>query len=345
LEFPERFDELKQAFEIAIRISLLTGSMLLTIAGIELGCRLWRGPHYLKDWPNLVELARKSDDETCAYIPDADVGWLPPANCMSPRYSFDDQGFRRTPGPADNVANRPIVLTTGGSFVSAMLGLPTINAGVSGFGLDQTVLRTERLAADIHPALLVTSFTADHLRRAEMSRLWGSDKPYFSLDGDTLRLHPTASPSLSDSRSRLPFWQKWFGWSILADLVVNRLGWQEEWFSDNVRALRKEEGLQLACPLMRRIAALGIPTLVVAEYELGQAESGYDRDSVAEQRRKSQIVLRCAEQSGLSTLDLFDTVDAVVRARGIDSIYRGWHHNAEGNHLVASAIAKALGRP
>jgi hypothetical protein len=219
-----------------------------------------------------------------------------------------------------------------------------VNAGVSGFGLDQTVLRTERLAAELRPAAIVMGFIADDLRRAEMSLMWGGAKPYFSLEGETLTLHAIATPARLGTRHELGFWQRWLGWSMLVDTIVRRLGWQEKWFAENVRALPKGDGERLACPLMGRIAALGIPTLVVAEYELAQAETGYDRDGVAEQRRKSQIVLRCAERAGLATLDLFDTVDAIVQARGIDAIYRGWHHNAEGNRLVAKAIAAELTR-
>jgi hypothetical protein len=57
-----------------------------------------------------------------------------------------------------------------------------------------------------------------------------------------------------------------FSWSVLLDTVLERLRLRNECHMDHARALPSGEGERLASPLMRRIAALGELTLVVARY-------------------------------------------------------------------------------
>ena len=78
----------------------------------------------------------------------------------------------------------------------------------------------------------------------------------------------------------------------------------------------------MTCPLMQRLAGLGIPTLVVAQYEFYVWENA---EFAAEQRRISKAVLRCAADAGLATLDLFEATEQAVRTLGRDALYRTWH--------------------
>ena len=63
-----------------------------------------------------------------------------------------------------------------------MTGRRVLNAGVSGYGFDQIVLRAEQFAAKYKPSAIVVSFIADDISRTEMRRLWSADKPWFELD-------------------------------------------------------------------------------------------------------------------------------------------------------------------
>src|SRR5262249_7876893 len=100
-------------------------------------------------------------------------------------------------------------------------------------------------------------------------------------------------------------------------------------------------GERLACPLMQRIAALGTPTLVVAQY----LPSTWDvPGSAVEERRIVGVVLECAERAGLATLDLYGGFGDAIRAGGRATVYGRWHPNARGSQLTVDAIASELRR-
>jgi hypothetical protein len=92
---------------------------------------------------------------------------------------------------------------------------------------------------------------------------------------------------------------------------------------------------------MRRLSRLGVPILVIAQ----ASRSVWDgTESQVENRRLSRLVLDCARDAGLSTLDLFDIVQRGVQTQSIDVLYRFNHHSPEGNRLAAEEIARELER-
>ncbi len=337
-----------------MRSTLVVASILLTLIGLELGCRLWRSHYLLWHWPNLVTQEHENLSRFIwgRFVRDPLLGWAPKPDFRSPDLNYNEQGTRIMPALAADVTGSSVLLTTGDSYAEGgevaddeswpaylqpLVRHRTVNAGVGGYGLDQMVLRAEQQAATLYPAAIVLSFIADDLWRTEMRRLWGSEKPYFTAaDDGTLVLRNVPVPAIPTPDDRLSFWHRILGWSALAEMVLHRLDWHDEWTSDNRRVLPAGTGERLACPLMRRLATLGIPTLVVAQYD-----PIADHD---EQRRKSGLVLGCAALSGLAVLDTFDIVRSAVRERGIGALYLEEHHNAAGNRLVATAIAAELER-
>jgi hypothetical protein len=89
--------------------------------------------------------------------------------------------------------------------------------------------------------------------------------------------------------------------------------------------------------LMRRLASLGLPVLVVAQYDPDAWSA--DTRLASEQRRIASVVLRCAEQAGLMTLD---THDALSAGGGARLFMPEGHLGAVGNALTARAIAGRL---
>jgi lysophospholipase L1-like esterase len=344
--------------EAAARGLLLSGSVLLTLLCLELGCRLWQGPSMLWHWPNLVVDAQRHfahEMDESHVVRDPLLGWVPRPGFKSRGLNYNAQGTRVMP-PSVGGAGAPIVATGDSfalgedvtddnswpAFLQTLLQRRIVNAGVSGYGLDQIVLRTEQQAASLRPSLIVMSFVADDLWRSEMRRLWGGEKPYFAVSSDgVLALHNVAAPGVDMPDDRLSFWQRRFGWSMLLKTILSRLDEHDEWISDNRRATVDGTGERLACPLMRRLAALGAPALVVAQYE-PLVWSGGGVASRDYRRRLSRLVLDCAALAGLATLDTFDALDGAVRDHGLGSAYLNYHHSAEGNRLVAVAIAAAL---
>jgi len=337
--------------------SIVAGLLLL-----EIGCRLPQGRQALPHWPNLVLEARlearnqKNAERDSAYRYDPAFGFANRPDYQSWVLNYDSQGFRTMPRLAAGAVQDPPILATGDSYtkgdevadaeawparLQTILGWRTINAGVGAYGLDQTVLLTEQLAKQLKPAVLVVGFIADDVRRAEMSRQWGREKPYFQRVGSELRLRNVPVPMTPDPRETLSPLQAAFGWSVLLDTVLDRLRLRDAWHTDVARALRPGEGERLACPLMRRLAALGVPTLVVAQY----LPAAWDVPaSAAEERRVAGVVLDCAAKAGLRTLDTYAAFDAAVRAGGRDSVYGQWHPSWRGYLLIANEIAGALKR-
>ena len=348
---------MKRPAEFGGRLALLAVSLLVTLVVVELGCRLWRGTWFLWHWPNLVLLETHKNDGKCGFVHDPGLGYVPGPSCNNPEHSHDAQGFRVTPNQAADAASGSPLLIAGDSYtygdevadgetwpayLSMLVRRRIVNAGVPGYGLDQIVLRTELSAAALRPAAIVIGFIADDLHRNEMSRLWGGEKPYFDLKGGTLELRNVPAPISPIARGELSFWRRALGWSMFVDKLVRRLGWYPKWYWDDVQVLPTGAGERLACPLMRRLASLDIPTLVVAQYlpHVWRENQAF----ADEQRRLSQRVLRCAAEAGLGTLDSFSIIDGIVRARGIDAAYRVWHQTPEANRLVADAVAAELSR-
>jgi lysophospholipase L1-like esterase len=341
------------------RIALVVASVLCGLFMLEIGCRVAHGPQTLLHWKNIVLeqrriMARQNLDSRFSY--DQRLGYVQRAGFGAKGLHYDQHGFRLMPPLPADASDGPPVLATGDSFTqgdevkddeswpAVLQGLvkrKTINAGVAAYGIDQTVLRTERLAAKVKPSVIVVGFIADDLRRAEMSRTWGAEKPYFTVKGGELELHNVPVPASPKPGDTLDFWQWTFGWSVLVETVLAHQGWEYEWTVDHHRMTPPGTGERVACLLMRRLAGLGVPTLIVAQYDRYVWE---DAEFAVEQRRISQDVLKCAAAEGLATLDLYDAMAKAIQADGREKLYRTWHPSPEGNALTARKIAGELKR-
>jgi len=323
------------------QIGLVVLSLAVGLGALELGLRAWRG--YLGAWPNFVleartvhagrEGARFLHDETLGHVPRAGLrsnGAVPvrhgaPVLAVGDSYTYGDEVTDEETWPAA---------------LQRLTGRHTVNGGVSGYGFDQTVLRAERLAREVKPAAIVVSFIADDIRRTEMRRMWGAEKPYFGLQGETLVLHNVPVPPRPEPRSTLTFAQRTLGYSYLFDFVLRRLDLLHDWFGDHERVLPAGTGERIACLLTERLAALqassGARVLVMAQYD---AWAWQEAAHAAEQRRMASGLLACARRHGLLTVD---TYDALAGHAALRDLYAQWHMNAAGNRLMAEIVAEKL---
>lgn len=350
---PSQHGRTKRLANLALAVS----SVLLTLAVLEIGYRLLRGgPITLIHWPNFAAVRMGISDQgsgPCAYAYDAMLGWVWPPNCKASSFSTDGQGFRATPpgGPVDKAP----VLATGSSFtqgeevgdgeswpayLQTMIGRTVLNGGVSGYSLDQTVLHTVTMAPRVKPHLIVAGFTPDDIRRSELSVAWSRQKPYFVATNGELELRNVPVPQ--QGRATLPMAGRLLGWSALAEDVTQRLGMQRGWYFDEVRGAPPGTGEAIGCLLMTKLAGLGVPVMMLAQYSRDHAMAdarGKERDF-----RIVRTVMDCATEAGLATLDLAEPLQAEIAARGIDALYRTDHHSAQGNRVVAELIKGELDR-
>lgn len=356
----------RAATGLVARFVLIAASVFFSLSVLELGVRLMRsGPEGLVQWPNFPRARMGIPDETagpCIYAYDAALGWKAPGNCTTPVYSSDAAGFRRAPAaasaPAAPLAEPPI-LATGASFtkgdevldgeswpavLQGLTGRVVLNAGVSGYSFDQTVLATEVFARLAKPMLVVVSFTPDDIRRSEYKVSWSRAKPYFEVAGEGagrhLELRNVPVPGRPGAPMTMPLAGRLLGWSALAEEIVQRLGIHEGWYYDEVRAVPPGSGETIACLLMPRLAALGVPVVVMAQYGRGYWRGYADREkSVAPTVRK---VLACAADAGLIAFDLAGPLKGVIEQRGLEKLYRTDHHATEGNRVVADLLMAEL---
>ncbi|HTR84172.1 MAG TPA: GDSL-type esterase/lipase family protein [Reyranella sp.] len=341
--------------EIFARTALVAVSLLAAFLVLEVACRLHdRRSHMVLHWGNLIDAAKAGDPVSHSggrYAHDALLGWVQRPNFVSADYSVDASGHRRT-GPG--TATGPAILAVGDSFtdgegvadgetwpsyLETEFGRRTINAGVAGYGFDQMLLRAEREAGTARPALVIVSFIAHDLSRLEFSRLWFREKPWFAPDGDAPALKHVPVPPNSRDGGVMPALRTLFGWSLLIETVAERLDLIDAWYGDTERVLPVGAGDAIACRLVPRLARLGPPVLVVAQYDRGAwPDGGFD----AEEHRRIVEFLHCAERAGLATLDLFEPLRREIGRRGLDALYDRPHHTAEGNRFVAHEIARAL---
>lgn len=335
--------------------SLCLASVIVTLLALEVATRLWYSPHTFFDWTNRIDAHRRHDVSTDIYDPVTGFGGSPAFVSKAP--GREQRTVRPMPAlPAGAVADPPI-LTTGDSFTFGWevadgetwpaylqqdLRWRTVNGGVMGYGLDQIVLRTELLVRQFRPAGTVVAFIADDILRSEMSRVWDVEKPYFEQQGDRLVLRnaPPPEPAVAN---RLTLVQRLLGWSLLYGKIVTRLdGIETEPVGRRIRALPRGAGEALACPLMRRLAALEAPVMVVALYE-PRVWTGPAAES-AELRRVTAVVMDCARAAGLPTVDLYGTLDRAIREQGFDTVFGPGtdHLDARGNRLAGATIAAAL---
>ena len=56
------------------------------------------------------------------------------------------------------------------AYLQNMIGRKVVNAGVSGYAFDQTVLATEKLVPKVKPLFVIASVTPGDIQRAELQR-------------------------------------------------------------------------------------------------------------------------------------------------------------------------------
>jgi lysophospholipase L1-like esterase len=347
------------------RPSLLSG-LALSLAAIlfcfwmgEIAIRIFHPSASLWHYPNFITVATKPNpDHALLMRYDGVLGYEPRPNAAGMAadqpVSFSADGLRNQNLDAPP-AMGPVILAVGDSITEGWgvkdnetwpahlerdTGRRVLNGGVRSYGLDQIILRAERLAPRFKPRTIVLGFIEDDIARTTFAARLSVPKPYFVPVGEGVELRNVPVPQKPYSSS-FDIVRRILGYSYLLDFTMRRLGAYDLWYGDTLD-IGVDADL-ISCRLMERFAALvknqGAKGLVVAFPEY---PSWTDPPLEASQRRRVTAVLACASRAGLPTLDTHDGFVAAGANRNPDAYYTRWHFNDRGNALAAKLIAAAL---
>lgn len=340
-----------------VAVALATVALCL-LAG-EAISRLWDPDASLWHWPFYFAETSDPAPGTSQFAHDPALGWAPVAGSsgkmLGKFLTFTDEGTRAHNREAP-AATGPSILALGDSMTEGyaagdnetwpadlerLTGRPVLNAGVRGYGLDQMVLRAERLIPEFKPATVVLAFIADDISRTALSVRDFHSKPYFIPDGEGLALRNVPVPDAAVPTA-MAWLRNLLGHSHLFDRMVTRLGLRPYWTGREIGT--GEDPFVLSCRLMERFAAAvkrgGARALVVALPEQGVF---FDAKAAAGQHDALTRVLDCAARAGLATLDTTAAFRRADVGRDIDAYYAMMHFTGRGAGLAAREIAVALG--
>jgi hypothetical protein len=228
------------------------------------------------------------------------------------------------------------------------LGRRVINAGVFGYGIDQSVLRAYRLLDLVDVETVVLGLIADDIHRTELSIRLGAAKPYFDLlDGALVRRNDPV-PQLGASQTvMIGRTRRVLGYSALVDLVVRRLGLEEWWYAGHLRTIEvHNDGVAVSCrlagQLRQDLEARGIRLVVLAQYpswEITDPEAPRNRRALEMMRQ----LLACLHEHGHEVIDLQPLLQILWDddPKLFRSLYSD-HMTAAGNEFVASILSARL---
>jgi hypothetical protein len=343
--------------QLSVRAALVVVGSLAALLVCEVAVRASAGR--LLDWGNRVRAyqLRRNVLLRQPTVYDETLGWIPTPggrrydSTRGARVTLGEDGVRLH-SPPESGADSFTILAVGDSFtfgqgvgdedtwpaqLQALIGRRVINAGVFGYGLDQSVLRAERLVEGLRIDLLIVGFIADDVNRCGLSIRTQIAKPYFKIDENRLVLQNVPVPKSSSHQDLDPF-RAVFGYSELAHRLMMRsqpLYWLA---GESVRADNDPE--KVACLLTERLRDLGnakgFSILLLAQPAIYAPSGG--------EKRKVRRVLSCARKNGLATLNLLPLIEDYRRAHSrseAESLFRV-HMTRAGNEWVARQLARHL---
>jgi hypothetical protein len=330
---------------------------VVCVLGLEIAVRAYfRLPIFtLQDWRALQVNVLES---VMQY--DALLGWTPASNTSAP-FNTLEYGIRKNSRDKEALTTGAILAvgdsyTAGSEVLDAdtwpaqlekMLGRRVINAGVMGYGVDQSVLNAERLLPILKPRIVLVGIYEEDVFRVTY-KSYNAPKPYFIEQDGQWRHgnHPVPAAEASDPE---PLYKSLLARLLSAHLVLQRYrGW---WFTGPGMRFEQvsQAPVKTSCHtlerLHRRLVAEDMVGVVVLQYSAWLYSSGKRRPWYMEQ------VLGCARQLGYEAVDEFDHVDAIAR-QSLDRLKQHYvmdgtgsrygHMSAAGNRLVAALIAERL---
>lgn len=340
--------------------ALVIASLVVCFLALEAGMRLYSGVPILST-ANFV--ARALDivrTNTSVMLFDEVLGWRLKDGFGAPGSGFTTTrlGIRNNAKEMTSIP-KGAVLAVGDSFTAgsgvrdeqtwpaqleSLIGMPVVNGAAGAWGVDQMVLRAEKLAEEFKPStILVGVLTQDSLRNS-YEVYGGGFKPWFKVVEGKPVLQGVPVPRFEDSSAGLG-WRRIAGHSWLLHWTAMSLGQSQRWISNDHRyrrVLSDKEGVEVSCALMQRLDQLskqhGSKIVVVLLW-------GAQESSSPEEPWYGPPVAECARKAGFGVLDLYPVLHDLSQTDKTRFV-RLWideggvlgHPSAEGHALTARLL-------
>lgn len=350
-----------------LNIGISIVSILLMLLVMEVAARIYKSEYSFKNF-----LDEKSMFFRSAYPAEFDpelLGWIPKKsvsnkeNVWGTTLEILENGIRSNgrdstpPGLYDSVP----VLVVGGSFtfgdqvsdhetfpaiLEKMLQKRVINAGVFGYGTDQSFLRAKKLIDIYKPDILIMDVMYDHVMRAEQSVRRGVGKPYFEASGGKLILKNIPVPPPSQEQAILGKFRKVLGHSFFIHILMMRINpeyWLQGIWNDTTE---HSDGVKVTCLIFKELMDIAktknIKVYILLQYH--DMTSQIHEVPLPEMLETMGQLKTCLKGTSLTVVDLWPSLLELKENNEEEykSLYKG-HMTAKGNAFVAAKLKEAMG--
>ena len=221
--------------------------------------------------------------------------------------------------------------------LSALIpSMDVLNFGVGGYGTDQISLRLQREYGKFEsrkPILLIGIMLRD-MDRA-LLRYRGGQKPYYEIDGDTLKLNLPKYKTNEEYFERYTFYSKSFVLSLLA-APMRLILHSDQWCAHKRFALN----LRIIADMLGFIRNHNVDAYVVLFY----AQNDLLHVSAREEEIK-KIFSDLGFREIIDTKEILTTYLHETANENFEILYSKkllWHHSVEANRAIAEGIARFL---
>lgn len=289
------------------------------------------------------------------------LGWTQASNVSGQGFNTLAYGIRKNSANPETLTEGAIVVvgdsfTTGSEVVDEeswpaqlerLLNKRVLNAGVGGYGVDQTVLNAERLLDALKPRLVILGVNERNINLVNY-RTYSAPKPYFVQENGNW-IHKN-NPVPHDVKPELEPWYKTIlAHSYAAHVVLRRF--PDWWFAgghtqfDLVSNNADKTSCYLLERLQKKLKSANARGLVVLQYGGPIFAKG--------EKRQDYVTnfLDCARAQGYETVDEYDALSTIAK-RSIEELKKNYvmaqndrifgHMSAQGNGLIAGLIAERI---
>jgi hypothetical protein len=353
--------------EKLVNVGLLVVSVIFSLFALEIGLRAFialraykegSSYQYTYQLTNFRNHWISSTNSNSLSPFDPELGWVPVKQAWKGDRGIVEtilENGIRSNGSGEFSDSTESILAVGDSFtfgdqvsdsetwpaqLERLSGRKVINAGVSGYGLDQSFLRARRFLSRDRFSTVIFGFIPDDIRRCQLSEAWGWLKPYFDFKDGRLMLEnvplPLTSPPRKESKLTIALEHTQLMHSVMKRFFP--VWWHG---TGDTQVHDPQEGREVACALLHELEGLtksyGSELIVLAEHLLGETPS----ETIAGER-----VLNCLSDPATRVLDLRAALSE-LKAKDPTRYNRLWqphggHMSAEGNEFAARELLPLL---